>query len=60
MGDILSGVIGALLAQGVRPDEAARAGVCVHAIAGDRAAQAGERGLMATDLLDYIHELVNP
>jgi NAD(P)H-hydrate epimerase len=60
MGDILSGIVGGLLAQGMSPDEAARAGVCIHAVAGDRAAKAGERGLMATDLLDYIHELVNP
>ena len=61
MGDVLSGVIGGLLAQGLSLEEAAAAGVQVHAAAGDRAAeQAGQRGLLATDLMPYIRRLVNP
>ena len=39
--------------------EAASHGVCIHASAGDRAASRGERGLMATDLLEYIRNAVN-
>jgi NAD(P)H-hydrate epimerase len=61
MGDVLSGVIGGLVAQGLSLDAAARLGVCLHATAGDRAAAAaGERGLIATDLLPYLRALVNP
>ena len=61
MGDVLSGVIGGLVAQGVPLVEAAQLGVCLHATAGDMAAaKRGERGLMATDLLPYLQELVNP
>jgi ADP-dependent NAD(P)H-hydrate dehydratase / NAD(P)H-hydrate epimerase len=61
MGDVLTGVIGALVAQGASLPSAARAGVLIHATAADKAAQeGGERGLLATDLLEYIRELVNP
>ncbi|MDX1334991.1 MAG: NAD(P)H-hydrate dehydratase [Gammaproteobacteria bacterium] len=59
MGDILSGVIGALMGQGLSLDEAASHGVCIHASAADRAALQGERGLMATDLLEYIRDAMN-
>jgi len=59
MGDILSGVIAALLGQGLGLAEAASHGVCIHASAGDRAALMDERGLMATDLLEYIRDAVN-
>jgi len=60
MGDVLSGVIAGLLSQGLNLTAAARLGVCVHALAGDRAAYAGERGIIATDLYAHIHRLVNP
>jgi len=60
MGDVLSGVLGALLAQGFGPEEAARQGAVLHGEAADRAAEAGERGMLATDLLPYLRELVNP
>jgi hydroxyethylthiazole kinase-like uncharacterized protein yjeF len=61
MGDVLSGVIGALLAQGLNLQQAAELGVCLHAKAGDLAAQAlGERGLLAMDLMPFLHQLVNP
>jgi NAD(P)H-hydrate epimerase len=58
MGDVLTGIIAALLAQGVA--EAAAIGVEAHARAGDRAAARGERGLLATDLLDQLRAVVNP
>ncbi len=61
MGDVLTGVIAGLLAQGLTPLDAARAGTYIHAIAGDEAARAGgERGLLATDLLPFIRQFVNP
>ena len=61
MGDVLSGVIGALLGQGRTPGEAARLGVLIHALAGDAAARAGgERGLVATDLASYVRVIANP
>jgi NAD(P)H-hydrate epimerase len=54
-GDVLAGVIGALLGQKLAPLEAARLGVEVHGRAGDLAArQRGEVSLMATDLLDAL------
>lgn len=40
--------------------DAARAGVLVHAMAGDEAAGGGERGLIATDLFAYLPICVNP
>lgn len=60
MGDVLSGVLGGLLAQGLAPETAARLGVCLHGKAGDLAAEAGERGTSATDLLSCLRMLVNP
>lgn len=61
MGDILSGMIGGLLAQGLSLERAAEAGVFIHAQAGDLAAQKqGERGLLATDVLQYLPKLINP
>ncbi|TCK19059.1 NAD(P)H-hydrate epimerase [Thiogranum longum] len=60
MGDVLSGVIGALLAQGLMAGDAARAAVCLHAQAADRAAAAGgERGLLAGDLMPLLREGLN-
>lgn len=61
MGDVLAGVIAALLAQRLPPLDAARLGAYVHARAGDLAAQAGgERGLQPSDLLPMVRQLVNP
>jgi len=60
MGDILSGVLGGLLAQHFSLIDSARLGVCIHSLSADLAAAAsGERGLLATDLLPYIHKLAN-
>jgi hydroxyethylthiazole kinase-like uncharacterized protein yjeF len=60
MGDVLSGVIAALRAQGLAAEDAARAGVALHALAGDQAAVGGERGLLPGDLLEPLRELANP
>lgn len=50
-GDVLTGIIGALLVQGMKPFEAAECGVYLHACAGDAAAEkAGGAGLLASDL----------
>ncbi|MBV1790500.1 NAD(P)H-hydrate dehydratase [Marinobacterium sp. D7] len=60
MGDVLSGVIGALLAQRLTPLDAARIGVMVHARAADRCARRlGARGLLATDLLNTLPLAMN-
>ena len=60
MGDVLSGVIGALLAQGYSGYEAATYGATLHAMAGDIAAEnEGERGLIASDVISIIRQLVN-
>jgi hydroxyethylthiazole kinase-like uncharacterized protein yjeF len=50
-GDVLAGLIGALLAQGVPAADAARAGVYVHGLAGEQqASQHGRRGVVSSDL----------
>lgn len=59
MGDLLTGVIAALMAQGCDAWRAACLGVGLHARAGDRAARNGERGLLATDLLAPLRALGN-
>jgi len=61
MGDVLAGVLGALVVQGGADlGLAARAGVLLHALAGDDAAAAGERGLLAGDLLPHVRRRANP
>jgi hydroxyethylthiazole kinase-like uncharacterized protein yjeF len=53
-GDVLSGLIGSLLAQGMSPEDAAVAGVFVHGLAGDIAAAAlGRRYMQPTDLFAF-------
>lgn len=59
MGDVLTGIIAGLCAQGLAPALAARAGVVLHAAAADRAAADGERGLLAGDLMGPLRALVN-
>ncbi|WP_233843131.1 NAD(P)H-hydrate dehydratase [Dyella sp. 2HG41-7] len=59
MGDLLTGVIAALMAQGCNAWDAARMGVGLHARAGDVAALKGERGLIASDLLEPLRALGN-
>ncbi|HET7570076.1 MAG TPA: NAD(P)H-hydrate dehydratase [Gammaproteobacteria bacterium] len=60
MGDILTGIIAAVLAQTGSPFEAACAGAFAHAAAGDRAAARGERGLAALDLVGELRSVLNP
>jgi NAD(P)H-hydrate epimerase len=51
-GDVLSGICGALLAQGLSPERAAAVAVYAHGMAGDLAAATrGQMGLIASDLL---------
>jgi len=59
MGDVLSGIVAGLMAQGIKSDKALPLGVCLHAKAADAAAETGERGLIATDLFGPLKELVN-
>lgn len=59
MGDVLSGVIAGIIAQDIEINHATKLGVCLHANAGDLAAKAGERGLMAMDLMPHLRNLVN-
>lgn len=63
MGDVLTGVIAAVAAQTQNRSadlpSAARAGVLIHALAGDRAAWRGERGLLAADLFAELPACVN-
>ena len=60
MGDFLAGVIAGLIAQGLSISHAAELGVWLHARAGDmEAAEAGERGMVATDLLARIRQILN-
>ena len=59
MGDVLTGVVAALLAQGCRAIDAASAGACVHAAAGDAAARDGERGMLASDVVAALRPLVD-
>ncbi len=60
MGDVLAGILGGLLVQCGDLALAARAGVWIHACCGDAAAQDGERGMLAGDLMEHIRHAVNP
>jgi NAD(P)H-hydrate epimerase len=54
-GDVLTGIIGALLGQGLQPLEAARLAVHWHGLAGDlAAARFGQHSMIATDLIDSL------
>jgi NAD(P)H-hydrate epimerase len=54
-GDVLTGVITALVCQGLMPFEAAQLGVYLHGLAGDLAAkQVGQASLIARDLVTYL------
>lgn len=59
MGDALTGVIAALLAQGLPLWVAAQVGVEAHARAGDWAAREGERGMLASDLIAALRRVLN-
>src|SRR5690606_290030 len=59
-GDVLAGVLGGLAVQIGDLPTAARAGVLLHALAGDDAARDGERGMIAGDLLPALRRRANP
>ena len=59
-GDVLAGILGGLLVQSGDLAAVARAGVWIHAVCGDAAAEGGERGLLAGDLMGHIRGAVNP
>jgi NAD(P)H-hydrate epimerase len=58
-GDLLTGIIGALVAQGQGLRSACELGVSLHAAAGDQAAAQGEIGMLAGDLLPELRGLLN-
>ncbi|MBQ4550700.1 MAG: NAD(P)H-hydrate dehydratase [Oscillospiraceae bacterium] len=58
-GDVLAGVIGSLIGQGVAPLEAAAAAAWLHGAAGDRAAEKwGEYGMLPGDMVDELPQLL--
>ncbi|WP_019399676.1 bifunctional ADP-dependent NAD(P)H-hydrate dehydratase/NAD(P)H-hydrate epimerase [Pseudoxanthomonas sp. GW2] len=61
MGDLLTGTIAAMRAQGLDAFQAACAGALLHSAAGDAAAaDGGQRGLLPSDLLPWLRRLANP
>ena len=59
MGDVLTGIITGLIAQGLNTYDAARFAVQLHAQSADIAAQKGMRGMLASDLFVPLRKLVN-
>ena len=59
MGDVLSGVIAACFAQGLSIEDSAKTGVFYHALAGDLAANQHTRGMLASDVIDKLPQVVN-
>lgn len=60
MGDVLSGILGAFLAQGMSTRLSTLYGVCLHSYAADMAAKReGQIGLLAGDLFPYLRKLIN-
>lgn len=60
MGDVLAGILGSLMSQGLNTDMACQYGVSIHAKAGDIVAQEnGQRGLLASDLFTTVRVLIN-
>ncbi len=58
-GDVLTGVIAGLIAQGVQPVAAAWTGAYLHGKAGDRAAdEMGQHGLIASDIVDCLPAVI--
>ena len=55
-GDVLTGIIATLLAQGLSPVDAARAGAYWHGLAGQAAARRRARGVVAGDVIDALGE----
>ena len=61
MGDVLTGIIAGLVAQGLSLEHSLCCAVSIHGEAADLVARAcGQRGMLATDLFAPVHQLVNP
>ncbi len=59
-GDVLTGVIAGLIAQGLNTAQAAKLGVYIHGLAGDKACEAkGNYSLMADDVIDALPQVLN-
>jgi NAD(P)H-hydrate epimerase len=57
MGDVLAGMLAALLGQGLGPEDAVKLGVYLHGFVGDRIAEAkGQIGLIASDIIEGLPE----
>lgn len=57
---MLTGIIGSLLAQGVEPADAAKAGVLIHALSGDAAEQRmGGRAMTAGDIVSFLPDILS-
>ena len=60
MGDVLTGIIAGLMAQGISSESAAALGVYLHGLAGDIAAEAlGMHGLIANDVLKAVPQAIS-
>ena len=59
MGDVLAGMLGALLAQGMQLAEATETAVVAHAVAGDLAARQGQHGMLPSDVISEIRGVVS-
>ena len=58
MGDVLSGIVIALLAQGIQISDAAELGVCLHASAALSFTRDKTRGLLASDVINELPEIL--
>ena len=58
MGDVLTGAVAGFLAQSTRTFEATAAAVYAHAVAGDRCARAGLRGILALDVAQELRAVL--
>lgn len=58
MGDVLSGIISALLAQGINTSDAVQLGVCLHAAAAEFAIKGKTRGLLASDVVHALTKVL--
>lgn len=59
-GDVLTGIIAGLIAQGISLFEATNCAVLLHALASENVSANGTRGILAEDLLPALYPLVNP
>lgn len=58
-GDVLSGILASLLAQGTNPFSAAPMAALIHGLSGDYACKArGERFMIASDIISYLSDVL--